>query len=121
MKMRSLLLAAAALAAATPAFAMCARYDDGSPIQHWEKFHEDMRQDLYKRGFNIPAFGEAYFARMLADSELCEQDAISFREYSARVAEGEARMLAEGEAREAEEYRRFNPPPDVLPPWSYRR
>jgi hypothetical protein len=80
---RKLILAAALLVEASLAFATCPKYPDGWPIEHWERAREITRQKFDGR---LPSYAEAMYARIIAGAELCEENFITFREFSARIA-----------------------------------
>jgi hypothetical protein len=94
-KLRSIILAGAMLAS-THAFATCGYFSDGSEllVQHWEKSGEDYRKRTGADYTSVyyTSVDETYFARQIANAELCEKDAISLREYNARMAETIAQL-----------------------------
>jgi hypothetical protein len=96
-QMKKLLLAVTMLAAATQAHASCSPYK-GSLVAYWQqqevaaKADRD-RQPMFPQNRPIvDAAVAAAYARVIADSVLCEQNAISIYEYKARMLEAFTRI-----------------------------
>ena len=99
-KMKKLLLAAAMLTAATQAHASCRSSLDlnGSLVTYWQqkeitaKANNDQQAMFPQNRPILDAMTSTLYARVIADSVLCEQNAISVYEYRARVLETFTRM-----------------------------
>ena len=76
--------------AAPAGYAGCAYWPDGTPLAHWQKVYEREIKRPHIEAVRIEV--EAAYARVFADSELCERNEISMLEYKARVSEALTRL-----------------------------
>ena len=93
----TLLIAATALALSAPAVphahAACATFNGTSAVVHWQQREIDAKADRDQRPMLpttrpiIELHARAMYARLIANSALCEQNAISFYDYEARMLE----------------------------------
>ena len=98
----TLLIATTALALSAPAVphahAACATYNGTLPVAYWQQKEITDRADraqwqMFPQNRPIvEAMADATYARVIAESALCEQNAISFYEYKARILEAFTRM-----------------------------